>query len=110
LCDSAGILAYAYDFGSRKNHDTRDLLKANSIVNWGKDLSRSSIHTAVILKKARQNGTNIITVSPGGDDNETYSDFQTRVRPGSDRFLAAAVIRRFIDECGYAQSPSGIQE
>ena len=98
LCDSAGILAYVYDFGSRKNHDIKDLLNAGSIVNWGKDLSRSSIHTAAIIKKARQNGTVIITVSPGGDDSESYSDIHIRVRPGNDRFLAAAVIRRFLDE------------
>lgn len=97
LCDAAGYVASVADFGSRDNNDITDLLNARTIVNWGKDLVRSSIHTASLVRKARLQGTKVITISPGGDGNRTFSDVFIRVRPGVDRFLAAAVIRRLLE-------------
>jgi anaerobic selenocysteine-containing dehydrogenase len=97
LCDAAGYMAGVHDFGSRENNDVNDLLNSSRIVNWGKDLSRSSIHTAALVKKARKNGTRVLTISPGGDGNRAYSDAHIRIRPGTDRFLAAAVLRLLIE-------------
>lgn len=97
LCDAAGFMAYIRDFGSRKNNDIKDLLNATSIINWGKDLSRSSIHTSAIIRQARKNGTQVVTISPGGDGNHSFSDAHIRIRPGTDRFLAAAVMRLFAE-------------
>ena len=98
LCDAAGYMAGVHDFGSRENHDINDLMNASRIVNWGKDLSRSSVHTAALVKKARKNGTRVLTISPGGDGNNAYSDAHIRIRPGTDRFLAAAVLRLLIEK------------
>ncbi len=96
LCDAAGYMAGVHDFGSRDNNDINDLLNASQIVNWGKDFSRSSVHTAVLVKRARKNGTRVFTISPGGDGNRPYSDIHIRIRPGTDRFLAAAVLQLLI--------------
>lgn len=96
LCDAAGYMAGIKDFGSRKNNAPEDLRNAECIVNWGKDLSRSSVHLAALVKRARKNGARVITISPGGDGNASFSDAMVRIRPGTDRFLAAFVIRRFI--------------
>ena len=96
LCDAAGYIACVHDFGSRDNNDINDLMHASRIVNWGKDFSRSSVHTAALVKKARKNGTRVLTISPGGDGNQTFSDIHIRIRPGTDRFLAAAVLRLMI--------------
>ena len=93
LCDAAGFMAYIYDFGSRKNNDINDLINASRIVNWGKDFSRSSIHTAAIIRKACRRGTRVLTISPGGDGNDIFSNERICIRPGTDRFLAAAVIK-----------------
>ncbi len=93
LCDAAGFMGYIYDFGSRKNNDINDLIQARRIVNWGKDFSRSSIHTAAIIRKAGRQGSRILTISPGGDGNEAFSKERICIRPGTDRFLAAAVIK-----------------
>ena len=98
LCDAAGYMAYIRDFGSRKNNHIHDLLNAATIVNWGKDLPRSSVHSAAIVRTARRNGTRVLTISPGGDDSDGFSDEHLRIRPGTDRFLAAAVIRRFAEQ------------
>ncbi len=102
LCDAAGFIAGVEDFGSRENNDIEDLGNAAAIVNWGKDLSRSSIHTAAIVHAARRRGARVLTISPGGDGNGPCSDRCIRIRPGTDRFLAAAIIQRLIEEGCYA--------
>ena len=92
LCDAAGYVAYLKDFGSRAQNDIRDIGNARTIVNWGKDLTRSSVHTAVLVQRARRNGARVLAISPGGDGNDAFSDDRVRIRPGTDRFLAAAVV------------------
>jgi len=98
LCDAAGFIAGVEDFGARENNDIEDLAHAAAIVNWGKDFSRSSLHTAAVVHRARRQGARVLTISPGGDGNDPFSDGRIRIRPGTDRFLAAAVIRRLIGE------------
>jgi anaerobic selenocysteine-containing dehydrogenase len=98
LCDAAGYIAGVEDFGSRENNDIEDLENAAVIVNWGKDFSRSSIHTAAVVHRARSRGARVLAISPGGDGNGPFCDAHIRIRPGTDRFLAAAVIRRLMEE------------
>lgn len=98
LCDAAGYVAGVEDFGSRENHDIEDLANAAAIVNWGKDFPRSSVHTAAIVAQARRRGAPVLTISPGGDGSQAFSDRHIRIRPGSDRFLAAALIRRLFEK------------
>ena len=37
-----------------------------------------------IIRKARQAGTRVLTISPGGDGSDTFSDEHIRIRPGTD--------------------------
>jgi anaerobic selenocysteine-containing dehydrogenase len=97
LCDAAGYIAGVEDFGSRENNDIEDLLNAATIVNWGKDFSRSSVHTAAIVRRARHKGARVLSISPGGDGAGSFSDAHIRIRPGTDRFLAAAALRGLTD-------------
>lgn len=101
LCAGAGMAACQADFGRVEHHEPRDLLKARVIVNWGRDIARTSIHLTAIIKQARKQGTRVLTISPGGDGHEAWSDEFIRVRPAQDRFLAAAVGRALI-ESGHA--------
>jgi anaerobic selenocysteine-containing dehydrogenase len=96
LCDAAGIVAYLKDFGSRENHDPLDILNSQKIVIWGKDLSRSSIHTADLVQKARKRGAKILSISPDATQNAAFSHNRIIIRPGTDRFFAAAAIHRFL--------------
>jgi anaerobic selenocysteine-containing dehydrogenase len=98
ICDAAGYLAYMTDFGSRCNHDPRDLLNSRWIINWGKDLSRSSIHLGAFVQKASKSGSRLVTISPLAEGNVGAGGRYIRIRPGTDRFLAAAVIKRFITQ------------
>jgi len=97
LCDNAGIEACIEDFGSLETNDIADIMNAKAIVNWGKDLSRTSVHVAALVSQARKDGTRVVTISPGGDSNEPLSDCILKIRPGTDRFLAAAVLRLFVE-------------
>lgn len=101
LCDAAGFIAGWEDFGSRENNDIEDLQNAAAIANWGKDFSRSSLHTAALVHAARRRGARVLTISPGGEGSERFCDRHIRIRPGTDRFLAAAVIQRLL-QAGYA--------
>ena len=97
LCDVAGIAACVADFGSLDANDVVDLSNASAIVNWGKDLARSSNHLAALVRKARQRGARVMTISPGGDGNLSYADRMIIVRPGTDRFLAMAVVQLLLE-------------
>ena len=97
LCDSAGIAACEADFGRLDHNDIGDVANARWIVNWGKDFSRSSAHVAALVKEARARGAKVLSISPGGDGNACFSDAFVRIRPGTDRFLAAAVIRLLME-------------
>uniref|UniRef100_B8DJT3 Molybdopterin oxidoreductase n=2 Tax=Nitratidesulfovibrio TaxID=2802295 RepID=B8DJT3_NITV9 len=98
LCDGAGDAACEADFGAPDHNDSDDLANAAAIVNWGKDLARSSLHLGLMVREARKRGVPVLTISPGGDDNDAFTDARIRIRPGGDRFLAAAAIRRLMAE------------
>ncbi len=97
ICDDTGITACKRDFGSLNHNDTDDLLNAHRIINWGKDLTRMSIHMQTIVQKARKNGTEVLSISPGGDGTPEFSDVNIIIRPGTDRFLAAAVLKLYLE-------------
>jgi anaerobic selenocysteine-containing dehydrogenase len=97
LCDAAGYSACRKDFGSNEGSDISTILDARAIVNWGRDLLRSSIHAAFFVRKARAKGAKVLTISPGGDLNERHTDVMIRIRPGTDRFLAAALAWLFME-------------
>ena len=98
ICDDTGIEACRRDYGSLNHHKIQDILNAARIVNWGKDFERYSIHLAELVKKARRQGTKVLSISPGGDTSRDFSDEWIRIRPGTDRFLAAAIIKILIDK------------
>lgn len=94
LCDDTGIEACLRDFGELHHNDIADLGNASGIVNWGKDLSRSSLHMGMFVQDARKHGATALTISPGGDGNGPFTDQHIWIRPGTDRFLALAAIKR----------------
>lgn len=96
-CDEAGIEASVEDFGALDHNDPHDLLHAARIVNWGRDVSRCSVHQHALFKKARKQGARILSISPGGDGTDGFSDAVVRVRPGCDRFLAAALAKGLLE-------------
>lgn len=97
LCDNTGIEACISDFGVLHHNDPEDILNADRIINWGRDMSRCSIHQHALILKARKKGTEVLTISPGGDGTPEFSDVNVVIRPGTDRFLAAAVLKLYLE-------------
>lgn len=97
LCHAAGVSACRADFGANETNDAMDILESRGIANWGRDFSRCSVHQAALVRRARKKGAIVLTISPGGDENESFSDKVIRIRPGTDRFLASAVVRLMLE-------------
>ncbi|MDZ7762424.1 MAG: molybdopterin-dependent oxidoreductase [Desulfovermiculus sp.] len=93
VCDGTGIEASILDFGRLDQSPLQDMHNSRWIVNWGRDVLRSSIHTHRIMARARQNGTRVVSIWPGGDGYDRFSDQLIRIAPGGDRFLALAVLK-----------------
>ena len=102
LCDEAGITACVEDFGALRHNDITDILNTSALVNWGRDLARGSVHTAAMVRRLRKLGVPVITIAPGADTARGFTDRFVRIRPGSDRFLAAAVLREVLGRKGLA--------
>jgi len=102
LCDGAGNEACARDFGCLRHNDITDILNTSALVNWGRDLARGSVHTAALVRQLRKTGVPVVTIAPGEDTAQGFTDHFVRVRPGTDRFLAAAVLREVLRRKGVA--------
>ncbi|MCT4534903.1 molybdopterin-dependent oxidoreductase [Halodesulfovibrio sp.] len=101
LCDNAIVEACTLDFGEMDQNNVTELLNADCIINWGRDVLRSSVHTATLLKDARSRNIKMISVSPMSPEEGKrihISDTHIQIRPGTDRFLAAAILKRLVDE------------
>lgn len=93
VCDGTGIEASILDFGSLEHNPLSDMGNSRWIINWGRDLKRSSIHTCRIVNQARQSGTRVVSIWPGGGGYDQFSDQVIRIAPGRDSFLALAILK-----------------
>jgi len=94
MCLAAGAAAQCCDFGTLRQGPLTSLVQSPRIVNWGCNAGIHSVHLAHLLAQARHNGTRILSIHPGDNGYAPLSDDVLVVRPGSDRFLAAAVLQR----------------
>ena len=96
ICNAGGLAACRADFGEVDQNQPEDLDQAKVIVNWGRDLQAGWVHLAARVARARRAGARLITITPGGESGPA-PDQRILIRPGRDRFLAAAVIRRLVE-------------
>lgn len=74
-----------------------DLLKSKAILIWGSNPTGASRSHQHFLRKAKENGTKIITIDPLVRLNAIQSDLYLPVRPATDGFLALAMCNWIID-------------
>lgn len=89
-CLSAGVEALKRDFGAIRQGPLTDAVTAQRIVNWGRNADAQSVHLAAMLANARKRGARVLSIHPGDPGYASLSDEQIVIRPGTDRFLAAA--------------------
>lgn len=99
-CLSAGMQATIRDFGDVRGPDPADFLQAARIVNWGRNVRAQSPHLDLLLRKARQSGIPVLNVHVGDQAGGGEQDRHILVRPGADRFLAAAVLKLLLARGG----------
>ncbi|MCK7471191.1 MAG: hypothetical protein MZU95_10740 [Desulfomicrobium escambiense] len=94
LCASAGIAACEADFGRVEHNAPARPSQRRDDRQLGPG-HRPHLDPPGRARASRpgSKGTRVLTISPGGDGHEAWSDEFIRVRPGADRFLAAAVCR-----------------
>jgi len=91
ICLGAGAEALRRDFGAIRQGPLREAASARRIVNWGRNANAQSVHLEAMLRQARGRGARVLAVHPG--DAPYACDEQIVIRPGTDRFLAAAALK-----------------
>lgn len=96
-CLEAGIEAQRLDFGSSPEPELDELLVSKNIVNWGRNLDAEGLLGGRHVLEARKRGTRVVAITPGDPGYAAYADKLVGIRPGTDRFLAMAVLQ-ILDE------------
>ncbi|KAF0234757.1 MAG: nitrate [Desulfovibrionaceae bacterium] len=96
-CLSAGVEALKRDFGAVRQGPLTDAATADRIVNWGRNADAQSVHLAAMLTNARKRGARVLSIHPGDPGYGGLSDEQIVIRPGTDRFLAAAAAKLLLE-------------
>jgi anaerobic selenocysteine-containing dehydrogenase len=79
----------------------RDYLQARLIVVWGANPSASGIHLVPIIRKAKQNGSQVVVVDPRRTQLAKLADIHLGLRPGTDLPVALSIIN-WVFENGHA--------
>ncbi|MFZ5427042.1 MAG: molybdopterin-dependent oxidoreductase [Thermodesulfobacteriota bacterium] len=95
-CLSAGIAAQIKDFGQMRQGPLAQVESARRIVNWGRNAGAQSVHLSAIIAKARKKGARVLSIHPGDPGYGGLSDETIVIRPGTDRFLAAAALKLLV--------------
>lgn len=93
LCWDAGLQAQTYDFGQARSHHPTDLLHAERIVVWGRNLAVTNMHMVPFVKEALTRGAELAVVNPLPTDLDDRAQLVIRPRPGTDGALALGVLR-----------------
>jgi anaerobic selenocysteine-containing dehydrogenase len=96
-CLAAGAEALKQDFGAIRQGPLSEAMTAARIVNWGRNASAQSVHLAAMIVVARKRGTQVLSIHPGDTGYAPLSDRQIVIRPGTDRFLAAAAAKILVE-------------
>ncbi|MGE4292618.1 MAG: molybdopterin-dependent oxidoreductase [Desulfovibrio sp.] len=92
-CLDAGIEAQVLDFGVLAEPELDELALSRSIVNWGRNLDAEGLFAGCCVREARERGASVLAISPGDPGYAAFADRLVTIRPGTDRFLALAVLR-----------------
>jgi anaerobic selenocysteine-containing dehydrogenase len=94
ICGEAGERAQRVDFGDCACHDYTDLRHSAAVVLWGKNPVASGVHLVPFLHDARDRGAPVWVINPCPSESHRLADHVVCPAPGSDGWLALAVLRR----------------
>ena len=98
ICAGAGDWAQEMDFGTQDSNDFFDLLNAETIFLWGKNVFVSHVHLIPVLKQAKAAGAKLILIDPVKHRTASICDQYFQIEPGCDAPLALAIARLLLDQ------------
>ena len=98
VCGGTGQAGQEMDLGERISHDPQDHLNSNFIIIWGRNPAVTDIHLWKIIKKARKNGAQVVTIDPVKTRTARASDINYQPKPGTDSYLAMAMAKIILKE------------
>ncbi|MCQ8904165.1 MAG: molybdopterin-dependent oxidoreductase [Methanothermobacter sp.] len=98
LCGGTAIAAQSRDFGRRMSHDPSDHIRSKNIFIWGRNPAVTDINLWKLIKRARAQGTRIVTIDPIRALTAVKSDIHCQIKPGKDLYLAIAMAKIIIAE------------
>ncbi len=96
-CWPAGIDSQTFDMGTLINADPENFDKSNLIILWGVNPAWTSVHSMNIIRKARENGSKVITIDPIMTDTASKSDEFYEIKTSSDGALALGMCKYILD-------------
>ncbi|MEF2146291.1 MAG: molybdopterin-dependent oxidoreductase [Desulfovibrionaceae bacterium] len=97
-CLDAGIEASRLDFGTLDQPGFENLHAARHIVNWGRNMDAGAMICGRFVAEARRRGARVLAVSPGDKGFRAHAEHVVVIRPGTDRFLALAVLKLLAEQ------------
>ncbi len=97
LCLSAGIAGMLQSLGRVSGHDPLDLFNSRMVVLWGRNPAAYAVHLVPLLKRAREEGIEIILIDPVRNESAKFCDRHYAPRPGGDGFLALGICKHLLD-------------
>lgn len=101
LCWGAGIAAQQSDFGGVKGHTPEDILNANTIIIWGRNIAETNMHLVPFIREAREQGAKVVLIDPIKTATTAISDFHIQLKPGGDAAFALAAAKYMIENNSY---------
>ncbi len=91
LCAGTRSLAYASLFGTTSGISPEEVIRSNTIVIWGRNITVSALHQTRLITQAQKNGVKLIVIDPKRIRIAEQADLYVGLRPGTDVILAYAV-------------------
>ncbi|WP_026476906.1 molybdopterin-dependent oxidoreductase [Alkaliphilus transvaalensis] len=98
LCWGAGIAAQKADFGKVLSHPPQDLLNSRTVIIWGRNPVNTNVHLVPFLKKAKEQGANIVVIDPIKTATAHLATHYYQIKPESDGHLALAMAKILIND------------
>ena len=91
LCGGVRGSAYTSLFGTVPGMPPEQAVHSDLIVIWGNNVTVSNLHFARVVKTARENGAEVVTVDPKRTKIAQQSNLHLQIMPGTDVVFAMAM-------------------
>lgn len=91
----AGLYTYGLSNGPHVGEAAQD--GAEIMILWGANLVSTGVHAIPFIKAAKERGMKLIVIDPRTTRTTMMADWHLRPKPGTDTFLANAMIKFIVD-------------